>query len=308
MTLAMREHEQQRLYEDWLRYRNAAEIPMPSSHWNVTASDAFCIVCEHGNVIASINGLRLGAVVPMSAPKKTPAPIRTPVPPTPPPLSNPPSSMLSRAFASSMANGGPPVAPPPEPMVSNSSSSAVVWHTIPWVEINAAFGQVALLLSTLEQSLRHDPQHPLFRYQLLCRGSTSQIGLRPGKTSTTASTTWYNLFYSEEGTFHLLLFAKKRNFDTALQCLLSCVEEARTMVQARDRTVVLPYAMSMKGGGTIAGLPVAFFTAGGTNPETWTRAMKYLLTNLKHLLSFRGMGLWNQDHTTNATTPAVVDR
>lgn len=74
------------------------------------------------------------------------------------------------------------------------------------------------------------------------------------------------------------------------------------MVQARDRTVVLPYAMSMKGGGTIAGLPVAFFTAGGTNPETWTRAMKFLLTNLKHLLSFRGMGLW-KDASVTITTP-----
>jgi Apg6 BARA domain len=309
-TLAVREHEQQRLYEEWSRYRNGAEIPMPSSHWNVTASDAFCIVCEHGNWIASINGLRLGAVVPVAAPPKAPAGVhpRTPALPLLPPLSHPPASMLSRAFASSMANGGPPVPSPPEPTAATPASAptTVVWHTIPWVEINAALGQVALLLSTLEQSLQQDSQ-PLFRYQLLCRGSTSQIGLRPGKAATTAATTWYNLFYSEEGTFHLLLFAKKRNFDTALQCLLSCVDEARTLVQARDRTVVVPYAMQGKGGGTIAGLPVACFTAGGTQPITWTRAMKYLLTNLKHLLLFRGLGLW-KDGKRTLPSPAGVSR
>ena len=273
-TLAIREQKQHRLSEDWLRHRNASEIALP--HWNVTASDAFSIVCEQGHAIASINGLRLGAVVPARA-RMNAATI--------PAVSNPPSTLVTRALA--LTN----TAPTPVTGPLDNTSSGVLWHTIPWLEINAALGQVALLLAILEQSLQNSNAPP-FRYAMLCRGSTSQIGLRPSPGKVATAITWYNLFYSEEGTFHLMLFAKKRNFDAAMHCLLSCVEEARTIVQARDRTVVVPYEMK-SGGGTICGLPVAFFS--GTNPETWTRAMKYLLTNLKHFLSFRGVGLWNND-------------
>ena len=40
--------------------------------------------------------------------------------------------------------------------------------------------------------------------------------------------------------------------------------------------------------------------------EQWTRAMKYLLSNLKHALSYRGIGLWNVEAATDTAIATDV--
>ena len=59
--------------------------------------------------------------------------------------------------------------------------------------------------------------------------------------------------------------------------------QAEETVQERDRTIALPHAIeaSARGEMTIGGLPVAY----GPEGEQWTRAMKYLLTDLKWLVA-----------------------
>jgi hypothetical protein len=147
---------------------------------------------------------------------------------------------------------------------------------------------------------------------------------KPSSSSTTGGATinFYNLFYTEENTiFHMLLNTKKRNFDIALQLLLGSVYDLCKIIHDRDRTVYIPYDMNLKQW-TIANIPITYFSGpttsdsrsnsaanGNTNAtnvhehdEQWTRAMKYLLSNLKHAMSYRGIGLWNVINTAATTT------
>ena len=157
------------------------------------------------------------------------------------------------------------IAAPTTALVANTTI------TVPWAEINSALGLVALLLSTLMQK-----PHSGFRFknEIVAMGSTSKIGLRRGDT-----VTYYDLFTDDN--FH---FFGKRNFNIALTGLVRCLAEAEETVQDRDRTIALPYPIdaSPRGEMTVGGLPIAY----GPGGEQWTRAMKYLLTDLKWLVAY----------------------
>jgi beclin len=152
---------------------------------------------------------------------------------------------------------------------------------VPWKEINAAIGQVALLISTLEKKPNTGIK---LRCEIKPTGSTSKIGVRHGLTSTT---TYYNLYYVEE-TFQ---FFGKRNFNTALQYLVQCIADIVNVVTKRDRTIILPYSIEQKAQSgrnanvefLIGGLPIAH----GIDDIEWTRAMKYLLTDIKHIMIYK---------------------
>jgi hypothetical protein len=109
-----------------------------------------------------------------------------------------------------------------------------------------------------------------------------------------------------------------RNFNYALQAFLQCIAEAAEEQHRLDKTMGLPYPIECLGsegnatrrsnnaqfhlnGGewTVGGLPISYPVAGGTAedrhhlgnvPTTatmeWTRACKYLLTDLKWLVAF----------------------
>jgi len=149
---------------------------------------------------------------------------------------------------------------------------------VPWSETNAALGQVVLLLSVLQQK----PNSGIvFRtHKLIPLGSCSKVGiLQPdGRPSVE-----YNLFYSDES----FSFFGKRNFNTALDGLFHCLKDAIDVASTRDRTIIVPHEVIIPSGQRgeirIGGLPPTY---DGTNGETWSRAMKYLLTDLKWLVSF----------------------
>lgn len=52
-------------------------------------------------------------------------------------------------------------------------------------------------------------------------------------------------------------------------------------VQEHDPTLRLPYRIKDKDG-TVGGLPVSL----GSSPEDWTRALKYMMTNLKWITAW----------------------
>jgi len=194
---------------------------------------------------------------------------------------------------------------------------------VPWTEINSALGQIVLLLKLLEQSPHagiHFPHHVL-----IPQGSTSKIGLRQpnaitgwgivGKSNSADGTgssggaseipivALYHL-YSDDS---FSLFGK-RNFNLALRALVECVALAAKAIHARDRTIVMPFPMQVEHDNpsapcTIGGLPVQYgapsttttttttttVVDGGDNHSpgvTWTRAMKYLLTNVKWCVAY----------------------
>jgi len=325
-TLLAARHERRAAQERWQRVQG----------WNVLANDAFHIDVDDSGDCATINQLRLGAVAVVAAEPAATAAVASPVSTT---IANDPNTSSSGgggggvvggffSFVGGVGGGGGAPASPTKQQLSAGTATASTALTksktvrVPWREINAALGQLALLLSVLEQSLAVPPSldpsasnnikqpPPLFRYELQVMGSTSKIGLRRPNN---AATSFYNLYFVDEGVFQQLF--GKRNFNTALQYLVNCVRSAATVLQQQQRrsssgggiqVVVLPHEMveDKNGTVTVGGLSVQYFSTttatgtAGTNTEEehlaeWTRAMKYLLTNVKHLMVHRGIGLWS---------------
>ena len=174
------------------------------------------------------------------------------------------ASFFSEPNASSVAGGG------------NNTGSAFDSFKVPWSETNAALGQVVLLLSVLQAK----PNSGIvFTHELIPMGACSKIGIRH---TDGRATTEYGLFYSDES----FSFFGKRNFNTALNGLFHCLRDLINVAARRDRTITLPHEViipSGRGEITIGGLPIAF---DGGNGESWSKAMKYLLTDLKWLVAF----------------------
>ena len=182
------------------------------------------------------------------------------------------SSMVAGAAASFFS----------EPNTSSAASgnitgSAFDSFKVPWSETNAALGQVVLLLSVLQAK----PNSGIVfkSHELIPMGACSKIGVR--HTDGRAPTE-YGLFYSDES----FSFFGKRNFNTALNGLFHCLKDVINVASRRDRTITLPHEViipSGRGEITIGGLPITF---DGNNGESWSKAMKYLLTDLKWLVAF----------------------
>ena len=158
-----------------------------------------------------------------------------------------------------------------------NNSSAFDSLKVPWSETNAALGQVVLLLSVLQAK---PSSGIVFKtHELIPMGACSKIGVRH---TDGRATTEYGLFYSDES----FSFFGKRNFNTALGGLFHCLKDVINVAARRDRTITPPHEViipSGRGEITIGGLPIAF---DGSNGESWSKAMKYLLTDLKWLVAF----------------------
>ena len=159
---------------------------------------------------------------------------------------------------------------------------------IPWSELNSALGQIVLLLQVLQErpqsGISYGPNLVLYPM-----GSTSKIGSKPHPNG---SITTYNLWSDDS----FSLFGK-RNFNMALALLLQCIAAAFTIIQQRDRTMAIPHpiqapqhAKTTTAGTnhtewTIGGISMTYGTVHGSGVE-WTRACKYLVTNVKWLVAY----------------------
>ncbi|RHY27902.1 hypothetical protein DYB32_007174, partial [Aphanomyces invadans] len=135
---------------------------------------------------------------------------------------------------------------------------------VEWTEINAALGQTTLLLTTVAQRAGME----FSKIVPIARGSYSKIVVVLGKDKKKE----YPL-YSDGG------FLQRQKFNTALKCLLECVEEAGGQAAAEEPSLRFPYKITR---GKIGDLSIEV----GGNDEQWTRALKYLLTHLKWLLAW----------------------
>ena len=228
-----------------------------------------CFFIWHDGPFATINGLRLGLEAP-------------------PPCDFLPASQSLPSVGSQMttenqrySDFGGTFTQADSPV---TRSNTLFNTKVSWKEVNAALGLVALLLSTLERKSHCGIK---FHYEIIPTGSTSRIGLRQNG----ASITLYNLYYSEES----FQFFGKRNFNMAINYLVQCVADTADIVRLRDRTIVLPHEIQQRrgrGGNNellIGGLPVTY----GLDDVEWTRAMKYLLTNMKHIMIFKPFDVWS---------------
>lgn len=153
-----------------------------------------------------------------------------------------------------------------------------------WKQVNAALGQVTLLLSHIEERYLEDGvATDCLRYQLVAAGSQSKIRLR------SSNSTLYNLYFAEDS----FQFFGRRSFNTALGFLVGYVQDLTAVLQESDRTIVVPYACDSEQH-LVGGLSVLYTpTNNNTNTvhDDWTRAMKYLMTNIKHLMVYWAIGV-----------------
>lgn len=182
---------------------------------------------------------------------------------------------------------------------------------VPWKEINAALGQLILLLATINKNLKIN----LADYELQPMGSFSKIKKRVvnsveyNNSSTNIPSDWVILPVYYDENFNLgRIFHKETKFDKSLESTLEIISQitqqlstiasslsSHTSPASQDGSSIdnrngtenctsileLPYIMNKD---KINGLSVKLHGS-GPNLE-WTTAMKFLLTNVKWLLAF----------------------
>jgi Apg6 BARA domain len=288
-------------YRGWkLRHQQANTMLEQSQRWNAL-NDGFFI--WHQGPFATINGVRLGAeaivsshTVPAHKTDEAATPTKTTTTTALGSVMGAAVSLPGRylGFTSTSTTTTTTEPTPSSPsnhisITTNSSdpSSTPTTIRVPWTEINSALGQIVLFLKILESTPHGGISFP--HHVLVPQGSTSKIGLRQPNAITgnrggeVPIVALYHL-YSDDS---FQLFGK-RNFNLALRALTECLATAATGIQARDRTLVLPYAMQVEHDNpsapcTIGGLPVQYPQQEGV---PWTRAMKYLLTNVKWCVAY----------------------
>eukprot|EP00301_Raphidiophrys_heterophryoidea_P021865 c6169_g1_i1.p1 GENE.c6169_g1_i1~~c6169_g1_i1.p1 ORF type:complete len:583 (+),score=130.09 c6169_g1_i1:35-1750(+) len=134
---------------------------------------------------------------------------------------------------------------------------------VEWDEINAALGQTVLLLVSIADFVGYEFKG----YSLRARGSFSKIFRRDDRAEA--------VLHGPPGFFAKALMADTP-LNRGLTWLLGCVQELAVYIQSKDPSFQLHYGIEND---TIGALSVKY-----GNDELWTRAMKYLLTNLKCLL------------------------
>ncbi|CAF0919892.1 unnamed protein product [Adineta ricciae] len=169
--------------------------------------------------------------------------------------------------------------------------------TVEWSEINAGLGQAALLLNSLAKriDLRFN------KYRIVPLGSYSYIeqlsdlkNLKP---------------------VQLPLYTARRSFinwdtqfDTALVAFLDCVNQFKSAIETKNQRFCLPYKMTEKGDGFIMDSNGNQFNvkSRANSEEQWTKALKYMLTNLKWGLTWITSQLPDDMTLANTVpTPAV---
>eukprot|EP00051_Salpingoeca_urceolata_P014670 m.187142 g.187142 ORF g.187142 m.187142 type:complete len:456 (+) comp18152_c0_seq6:146-1513(+) len=157
---------------------------------------------------------------------------------------------------------------------------------VDWSEINAAWGQTVLLLHTLAMKLGFKFQ----RYRLVPNGSQSYLEAEgePGK----------DLPLHGSGGFKL--FSDKK-FDEAMVAFLDCVDQFKSHIESKEPHFKLPYrVVHGKIGDSNGELSIRIQF---NQEETWTKALKFMLTNLKWCLAWvcKQMGARTAPNTTSST-------
>ena len=132
---------------------------------------------------------------------------------------------------------------------------------VEWTEINAAWGQVALLLSSLSNNV----EFSFSKYRIIPMGSSSKMA-KVGHERMS-----YDLFCT--GSFF------KSSFNNAMVCVLGCLKELGEYAEKSDKVMRLPYQIE---GDKVGDLSIK---TGGSD-LLWTRACKNFLVDLKWLVAW----------------------
>ena len=137
---------------------------------------------------------------------------------------------------------------------------------VDWHEINAAWGQTTLLLYSLANKINLTFE----RYRLVPYGNHSYLECLTDKSRELP-------LYGSGG----LKFFWDNKFDQAMVAFLDCLQQFKDAVERVDRGFSLPYNMD-KGRIEDSSTGAAFSIKIQFNSEEqWTKALKFMLTNLK---------------------------
>eukprot|EP01112_Ceratiomyxa_fruticulosa_P023175 TRINITY_DN8758_c0_g1_i2.p1 TRINITY_DN8758_c0_g1~~TRINITY_DN8758_c0_g1_i2.p1 ORF type:complete len:620 (-),score=138.03 TRINITY_DN8758_c0_g1_i2:19-1878(-) len=141
---------------------------------------------------------------------------------------------------------------------------------VDWNEINAAWGLATQLLNSMAKKLSVSGFR-FTQYRPFPLGSQSKMErIENGNT--------YELFGSSDISLGRLFWY--RRFDNGMVAFLMCLKEMADFAESQDKTLSLPYKMEKDKVGDMS-IKIQF-----NNEETWTKSLKYMLTNLKWLLAW----------------------
>ncbi|GFU24889.1 beclin-1 [Nephila pilipes] len=143
---------------------------------------------------------------------------------------------------------------------------------VEWGEINAAWGQTVLLLHSLAKKI----DLTFKRYRLVPMGNHSLIEAFEGSKIQQLP------LYCSGGIRYVL----DNRFDQAMSGFLDCLQQFKEKVESGDASFHLPYRMEKgkiidKRTGKYYSIKVQF-----NSEEQWTKALKFMLTNLKWALAW----------------------
>ncbi|XP_033911174.1 beclin-1 isoform X2 [Acipenser ruthenus] len=153
---------------------------------------------------------------------------------------------------------------------------------VEWNEINAAWGQTVLLLHALANKMGLTFQ----RYRLVPYGNHSYLESLTDKSKELP-------LYCSGG----LRFFWDNKFDHAMVAFLDCVQQFKEEVEKGDTGFCLPYRMDVEkgkiedtgGSGGSYSIKTQF-----NSEEQWTKALKFMLTNLKWGLAWVSSQFYNK--------------
>jgi beclin 1 len=162
--------------------------------------------------------------------------------------------------------------------INNFRLGNIPLKPVDWNEINAALGQALLAISTVATKAGYEYK----KYTLSPMGSFSKVYKMEDKRTP--------LTLYSDGSFSLF---PKRNFNSALTGFLSCVQELGEFTKSKDPTLQLPYAINV-----IEGKVYDQIILLGSDDEMWTRALKFLLTDVKWIIA------WASKHCSGSVSEA----
>ncbi len=155
--------------------------------------------------------------------------------------------------------------------------------SVEWAEINAAWGQTALLLSTLANLCGCT----FTRYTLIPYGSQSFIQDSQGKKRQLPLYTGSRLF--SDG-----------RFDSAMAAFLDCLSQFKCHIESASAgRFLLPYIIDKDGIGD--GKEYYSIKMQFNSEEKWTKALKFVLTNLRWGMTWVSANLLNNDGGVSMT-------
>ncbi|KDN53611.1 APG6-domain-containing protein [Tilletiaria anomala UBC 951] len=154
---------------------------------------------------------------------------------------------------------------------------------VDWAEINAAWGQVVLLLDTLARKcglqFKGYKLHPKGSFSSIERLSTNSTASGSGSAAGNIRGDIYELYYSNAWSVDTLFSGRGRSFDRGMEAFMECLRQMMEFASARDDPPRFPHTINKDKIGEVS------IKRSGSE-ESWTRALRHVLLTLKLLMSW----------------------